>query len=170
MTDFKGFAISSMATKKHAVIWDAESADHRRGFATAIAPLVAVLWKRKEPFGRPEAAIYMRTLKYVPTTILVEAVERALEVETWFPEPAKLLAHAADIIEAKREAAWKKWIGDGQECEECHNSRWVTITLDGVERLTRCGCWNRAIAEMDAIGEPLKRKELPSANPNVEMV
>jgi hypothetical protein len=168
MTNFQAFVNSSMDKKHRAVVWDHENADHRRAFATAIAPLVSVLWKKSEPFSRADAVIYMRTLKYVPTTILVEAVEKALEVETWFPEPAKLLNHAADLIEAKREAAWKKWIGDGQECEECHNSRWVTITLDGVERLTRCGCWNRAVAEMDAIGQPLKRKELPAAN--VEMV
>ena len=152
------------------VVWNADNADHRRAFALLLAPLIAVLWKKKEPFGVTEARIYMNTLKHVASAILFAAVERALELETWFPEPAKLLAHAADIVDERRDAAWRKWIGEGQECEECHNSRWITVEIDGVPRLTRCGCWNRAMAEMAAIGQPLKRKELPPANPHVEMV
>lgn len=152
------------------VVWDGDNADHRRAFATAIAPLVSVLWKRKEEFGMVEARIYMRTLKHVPSAILVSAIERALEQETWFPEPAKLLAHAADIIEEKRDAAWRKWMGDGQECVECHNSRWITLEVDGVSRLKRCGCWTRAMQEMAEVGEPIKRKQLPPANPLVELV
>jgi DNA replication protein DnaC len=27
------------------------------------------------------------------------------------------------------------------ECEMCHGSRWKSVTVDGVERLTRCDCW-----------------------------
>lgn len=149
------------------VVWDADNADHRRAFATALAPIVSVLWKRKEPFGMVEARIYMRTLKHVPSGILVSAIERALETEEWFPEPAKLLNIAADVIEEQRRAVAAKWLTD---CEECHGSRWRGITVDGVERLERCGCWQRAMAEMAAIGEPLKRKSLPPANPHVELV
>ena len=150
------------------VVWNHENADHRRAFATALAPLVAVLWKKKDPFGVVEARIYMRTLKHVPSTILVAAVEKALEVEEWFPEPAKLLNIAADLIEEGRRAIAQKWLGE--DCEECHGSRWRGITVDGVERLERCGCWTRAMTEMAAIGQPLRRKALPPANPNVEMV
>lgn len=159
-----------MGKDSRPIVWDHEHADHRRAFATAIAPLVSVLWKKSEPFTRADAVIYMRTLKHVPTAILVDAVERALEKETWFPEPAKLLNHAADIIDERREAAWKKWIGDGQECAECHNTRWVSVVVDGVSRESRCGCWKRAMAEMVEIGQPLRRKELPAGNPHVEMV
>lgn len=152
------------------VFWNPDDINHRIAFATAIAPLV-ILWKRKEDMmPKAEARIYMNTLKHVSSAILVAAVERTLELETWFPEPAKLLAHAADIVDERRDASWKKWIGADQDCEECHRTRWVTVDVDGVERLKRCGCWERAMAEMAAIGQPLKRKELPPANPNVEMV
>lgn len=27
------------------------------------------------------------------------------------------------------------------DCEICHGSRWKSVTVDGVERLTRCDCW-----------------------------
>lgn len=150
------------------VIWDADNADHRRAFATALAPLVAVLWKRKEPFGMVEARIYMRTLKNVPSSILVSAIEKALELEEWFPEPAKLLNYAADLVEEGRKAVAEKWLTD--DCEECHGSRWVGLIVDGVRRESRCGCWKRAITEMAEIGQPLKRKQLPATNPNVELV
>src|SRR4029453_5759144 len=26
-------------------------------------------------------------------------------------------------------------------CEICHGSRWKSVTVDGVERLSRCDCW-----------------------------
>ena len=27
------------------------------------------------------------------------------------------------------------------DCEICHGSRWKSVTVDGVERMTRCDCW-----------------------------
>ena len=152
MTDFKGFAISSQATEKP-VVWDADHPDHRRAFATAIAPLVAVLWKRKEPFARPEAMTYMRTLKYVPSSILVAAVERSLEAETWFPEPAKLLEYAALIQSERRRIASAPLA----QCE--HPSHWIE-NADGQQ--VRCACWIATRQAMSEIGEPLVAKRLPA--------
>lgn len=148
---------SSMAE----VFWNADNPDHRRAFATAIAPLV-VLWKRKDPMMPPaEAKVYMRALKHVPSAILVAAVERTLEQESWFPEPAKLVNHAADLIEEGRQRAWQKHLGG---CEDCHGSRWVSLEVDGVERLERCGCFKRAMVAMSEVGQPIKRPlALPSA-------
>jgi DNA replication protein DnaC len=31
-------------------------------------------------------------------------------------------------------------------CEICHGSRWKSVTVDGVERLTRCDCWRAVVA------------------------
>jgi len=31
------------------------------------------------------------------------------------------------------------------ECEICHGSRWKSVTVDGVERLTRCDCWREVV-------------------------
>src|SRR5687767_14494527 len=33
------------------------------------------------------------------------------------------------------------------ECEICHGSRWKSVTVDGVERLTRCDCWRGEVVE-----------------------
>lgn len=33
------------------------------------------------------------------------------------------------------------------DCEICHGSRWKSVTVDGVERLTRCDCWHAVVVE-----------------------
>lgn len=33
------------------------------------------------------------------------------------------------------------------ECEICHGSRWKSVTVNGVERLTRCDCWRGDLVE-----------------------
>src|SRR5688500_19489154 len=33
------------------------------------------------------------------------------------------------------------------DCDICHGSRWKSVTVDGVERLTRCDCWRGAVVE-----------------------
>jgi len=146
------------------VVWNADHADHRRAFATAIAPLVQVLWKRKEEFGMVDARIYMKTLKHVPSAVLVAACERALESMAWFPEPAKLLDMAAVIIEEQRQALTAKGLG---ECADCDGLRWVGIQMDGVTRFKRCGCWRRRQQMLAEIGEPIKRPALPAAREDV---
>lgn len=32
-------------------------------------------------------------------------------------------------------------------CEICQGSRWKSVTVDGVERLTRCDCWHAVVVE-----------------------
>lgn len=142
------------------VIWDYQNANHRMAFATALAPIVNTLWKRKENFSKQDAVIYMRVLKFVPSAILVEAVDEMLSAEKWFPEPSTVLKYCADIVDAKRKEACKRWLGT--DCEDCHGSRWREIDVDGVSRLERCGCWKRAMLEMDQIGQPLPRPALPA--------
>src|SRR6188472_3957686 len=31
------------------------------------------------------------------------------------------------------------------DCEICHGTRWKSVTVDGVERLTRCDCWREVV-------------------------
>jgi len=33
------------------------------------------------------------------------------------------------------------------DCEICHGSRWKSVTVDGVERMTRCDCWRALVSE-----------------------
>lgn len=154
----------AIVSTDRAVVWNHDNIEHRLVFAKAMAPLVAVLWKRKEDFGAIEARIYMRTLKSVSAPILVAAVEKSLELDTWFPEPSKLLGYAADAIDAQRKAVRDQWLTD---CADCYGSRWVSLTIDGVIYEQRCGCWTRAMQAMAEVGEPIKRPALQASNPEV---
>ncbi len=100
----------------------------------------------------------MRALKDVPPAILGLACERALETLAWFPEPVKLLDLSAQIIDEQRKAIAAKWLTD---CSECYGSRFIDIEVDGVNTVHRCGCWIRAMQEIKAVGEPIKRPALP---------
>ncbi|HTH23973.1 MAG TPA: ATP-binding protein, partial [Vicinamibacterales bacterium] len=33
------------------------------------------------------------------------------------------------------------------DCEICHGTRWKSVTVDGVERLTRCDCWKAVVVQ-----------------------
>lgn len=33
------------------------------------------------------------------------------------------------------------------DCEICHGSRWKSVTVNGVERMTRCDCWRAVVME-----------------------
>lgn len=140
------------------VYWDHAKDAHRVAFATALAPLVAVLWKRGT-FGKTEAMLYMRTLKHVPPAVLADAADRALATLAWFPEPVKLLALASDIVAERRRAVFARWLTD---CVECDGTRWRPVIVKGIERWMRCPCWLRAQQEADAIGAPIPRPQLPA--------
>jgi len=42
------------------------------------------------------------------------------------------------------------------ECEICHGSRWKSVIVDGIERLTRCDCWRQ-----DLVEQALKDARIP---------
>ena len=50
------------------------------------------------------------------------------------------------------------------ECEICHGSRWKSVTVDGVERLTRCDCWRG-----DLVERLLKDARVPSRYARCEL-
>lgn len=50
------------------------------------------------------------------------------------------------------------------DCEICHGSRWKSVTVDGVERLTRCDCWRR-----DLVAQTLKDAKIPSQYARAEL-
>lgn len=148
MTGFRGSETSS----KGEVFWDADNADHRRAFATAMAPIVSVLWKKSESFGPVEARTYMRTLKHVPSAILVAVVEKSLAEDKWFPEPTVLLDYAAQLIDTQRREVRIKWI---QHCD--HAGGFEEIEIEGVVKLKRCACRERMALELASIGAPIER-------------
>ena len=58
------------------------------------------------------------------------------------------------------------------ECEICHGSRWKSVTVDGVERLTRCDCWRNVVVSKylaDArIPPKFGRAELATYKPDTD--
>jgi DNA replication protein DnaC len=52
------------------------------------------------------------------------------------------------------------------ECEICHGSRWKSVTVDGVERLTRCDCWREELVAqtLKSAGIPAQYKRAELAN------
>lgn len=58
------------------------------------------------------------------------------------------------------------------DCEICHGTRWKSVTVDGVERLTRCDCWRdvvvgRYLAEA-RIPPKFARAELATYKPDTD--
>ena len=58
------------------------------------------------------------------------------------------------------------------ECEICHGSRWKSVMVDGVERMTRCDCWHAVVAEKNLadarIPPKFARAELSTYKPDTD--
>lgn len=154
LTAYRASGTSSMASPQQ-VVWNPDDREKRVEFATLMAPLVIALWKRKEPFGGPEALTYMRTLKTVPSVILVGAIDKLLKTETWFPEPAKILDAAADVVVEKRRKARMLWLSD---CD--HASGFQEREVNGVLRNEPCECRRNLARALAEIGHPIDRPKL----------
>jgi DNA replication protein DnaC len=57
-------------------------------------------------------------------------------------------------------------------CEICHGSRWKSVTVDGVERLTRCDCWRDVVVSKyladSRIPTKFARAELSTYKPDTD--
>jgi hypothetical protein len=102
--------------------------------------------------------VYWNALADVPAEFREAAILEAGK-RTWFkfPTPAELKRIAVERLEQRRKQAFRAML-DGSECQTCHGSRWKPVTVDGVERLKRCDCWQAGIKAMNAVGQQL---ELP---------
>jgi DNA replication protein DnaC len=58
------------------------------------------------------------------------------------------------------------------ECEICHGSRWKSVVVDGVERVTRCDCWHAVVAEKNLadarIPKKFEKAELETYKPDTD--
>jgi len=58
------------------------------------------------------------------------------------------------------------------ECEICHGTRWKSVTVDGVERLTRCDCWREVVTAKNLadarIPPKFARAELNTYKPDTD--
>jgi DNA replication protein DnaC len=58
------------------------------------------------------------------------------------------------------------------DCEICHGTRWKSVTVDGVERLTRCDCWRSVVIQKNLadarIPPKFARAELTTYKPDTD--
>jgi DNA replication protein DnaC len=58
------------------------------------------------------------------------------------------------------------------ECEICHGSRWKSVMVDGVERMTRCDCWHAVVADKNLadarIPKKFEKAELETYKPDTD--
>jgi DNA replication protein DnaC len=58
------------------------------------------------------------------------------------------------------------------DCEICHGTRWKSVEVDGVERLTRCDCWRELVVDrflaQARIPPKFARAELNSFKPDTD--
>ena len=59
---------------------------------------------------------------------------------------------------AQRPARLSELEVPGMDCEICHGTRWKSVTVDGVERLTRCDCWRARRGPEDTWPMPASRR------------
>lgn len=135
----------------------------RAAIGMAIATLVEAFRVKPEDMTPVRIRIYSQALEKVPTPLLEPMVQKAIATRTprWgdLPTVAELLADA-EVCRRELLAA-HEWA----PCASCEqNKGWVEIDVDGVKRLTRCGCVRAHQAKLAELGVlPAAVAALPAA-------
>lgn len=131
--------------------------EHARGMA--IAELTEAFGVKLENLPPVRIRILDRALQKVPAAVLKPMVERVISTRKprWGDLPA-----IAELLE-DAEACRRELLAAVafQPCASCEPYGWLEREIDGVKRLTRCGCWHRHQERIQALGGPVKA--LPSA-------
>lgn len=139
-----------MASNAH---WTRSKAD-QAAMGEMLAPLVAA--SRPREFSNPKAAsaiviAFCQALEEVPRTIVGEAVFAMVSRGiVWFPKPGELKEECARIVGLKRKAAADRHLA---ECD--HPRHFIEVEINGVPRMKRCHCWERAQQAMDDVCAPI---------------
>lgn len=138
-----------------ATIWNPRDREHVAHFAAFLKPFV---WSAGTAGTRmfDDATVAAETIQAwilgladVPADVLEEARARLLaEGITWMPQPGHLKRHAVAIVHERRREIGLQAKALTEACENCHGSTWRRVEIDGIERVTRCGCHEQAIALM----------------------
>lgn len=110
------------------------------------------LMKSRDTLGQFQVELYEDQTADIPLWLLAKAVQKALDIGGWRPDPGDLLrlceAVRVDIREAHKY----------EPCAQCNELGWETRMENGVSRVHRCGCWKRHQEKVAALGvgsEPL---------------
>lgn len=103
------------------------------------------------------ARVYRGLMRDIAPDVLFAGVNRLIKSAAAgkkfypMPRPHDWMRACQDEIVQRRADAMKT-LGD---CGICNGSRWMTVTEEGVERLTRCDCWRLRLQAADAAGKLL---------------
>jgi hypothetical protein len=139
------------------------SKEHQRAMARLLAPLVAATRPREfvsAAAATDQVIAFLVSLADVPAPVVASAVDRMLQRgAVWMPKPGELRAECAKVRdEARRRAYFASLPAVCPICDRAKDDqgpRWKTITVNGVERLTRCDC--SVVAQQAAlrVGDPI---------------
>lgn len=115
----------------------------RTEFKALLEPLVVAL---RADFDLPAWTVYFRALEDVPAALLAAAVERSAKSDRFMPKPGELRQYAEDARKAL--VASVAYL----PCAQCEETGWEPVTVDGVTRMRRCGCWRRYQDKIAALG------------------
>jgi hypothetical protein len=125
-----------------------------RDFAMAIAMLAEAFGEKGLTPVRIEA--YHRGLEGVPQVVLNAAVQKAIQTRSWFPKVAEL---REDCETCRREVRAKLQF---EPCISCEDSPgWITVTVENVQRVKRCACWQAHMQQLQALGAGEQPLALP---------
>lgn len=120
-----------------------------------LAPLVAA-YQGVEMDTAAAWRAYWHAVDDVTPPVLMLAVSNLIKGGgKFFPRPSELRAACG---EAQRQIRAQHPYEGCAACE--HAPGWVALTTDGVERMTRCPCWNAHRAKLTqlGVGQPVTRQ------------
>jgi hypothetical protein len=128
-----------------------------RDRAMAIAMLVEAFGVKDFTPARVRA--YEDGLNTIPIPLLNAAVRRAIQTRTFLPKVAELRTDA--------EACRRELLASNQyePCAQCDETGWERVTVDGIHRVQRCGCWKRHQQKLAQIGVTSEPIALPPHQP-----
>jgi hypothetical protein len=83
----------------------------------------------------------------------------ATETRSFFPKVNELLVDC----EAVRQRLLSQHVYDPSACESCEGTGWEPVMVDGVKRVTRCGCFRMFQAKLTQLGVTSQPLSLPAA-------
>lgn len=123
-------------------------------FKKLITPLAVQLGAE---YDLPTWRLFHRSVQEIPIPLFAAAIEEAGKTRSKMPSAAQL----RDLAEASRQALIAAHPYDG--CIDCEDSKgWLTVTVDGVQRMQRCPCRHRYQARLEGLGVTCQPLSLPA--------
>jgi hypothetical protein len=133
-----------------------------RAIRNGLALLVASL---RQEVDDVQVRAYLRGLKGLPADVISEAADRLATTagRRFFPTVPEWISVCVDIVDERRATAARQAQALQADCPDCHGSGWANA--EGPNAVTRCRCFVRGLALIQAAGVALARPALPAHEP-----